>query len=161
MAKRTIGVNDRYEYPADKSPAYKAPGIYKVTQDIQNPNYDKRSNDFHRQEVIKAGTKVLLTDNRCRDYVSEGDRFFTHGCRVSKLNDRAYDRIDSTFYCYEDLMAHIEPVEGVGTEDYLTNLKHQNGYSADPEYILMRLLNTGVITREQVEVAVKQNDEDE
>lgn len=160
MAK--ICVNDRYEYPAGKTPAYKVPGVYKLTKDIPNPNSDGRSKRWQRQGTIPAGRKFLLRDNRRRDYMSEVEGgppiIMVDGCEISLMRGYSYDTMDPTFYAYEDMMAALEPIEEVETEDYLTNLKHQHGYAADPADIVARLLINGVITREQVEEAIQQND---
>jgi hypothetical protein len=155
MAKRTIGVNDRCDI--DTSNIARLPaGIYTVSKDIQNPNYDKRSDDFDAQEVIKAGTKVLVKD---RNYVDMENEVRPYGSKVSKLNGKSYDCFEPGYYAYEALMAALEPVAEVGTEAYLENLEHQNGYSACADWVLQRLLNNGTVTRAQVEAAVQANNE--
>ena len=154
MAKRTIGVHDRCEINVSSIARLPA-GIYRVTKDIQNPNYDKRSDDFDAQPVIKAGTKVLVKD---RNYVDTENEVRPYGSKVSKLGSQGYNCFEPGYYAYEALMAALEPVTEVGTEDYLTNLEHQHGYSACAEWILQRLLNEGTVTRQQVEAAVAAND---
>lgn len=52
MAKRTVGVHDVYSYPEGQKAAYVAPGVYVVKEDVENPNYDKRSKDFASQPVM-------------------------------------------------------------------------------------------------------------
>jgi len=153
MAKRTHGVYDRCEYDIRTVTRLPA-GVYAVSKDIENPNFDKRSDDFNRLPVIKAGTKVLVKD---RDVVSVDDAIVSTGSKVSKLGDRASHCIEVGYFCYEPLMAALVPVT-VGTEDYLTNLEHQHGYSACAEWILQRMLNEGTVTRAQVEAAVAAND---
>jgi hypothetical protein len=161
MAKRIVKVDDVYEYRDGQKAAYIAPGLYVVKQDVANPNYDKRSKDFIRQPVIKAGTKVLVCDNRHRDYINEVDGgpplVITNGCRITKMFGKTYDAFKPGAYAYEALVANLLPMDIMSTGDYLTNLKHQHGYAADPEDIVTRLLNSGVITREQVEKAVQDN----
>jgi hypothetical protein len=163
MAKRT-GVNEWYTYPAGQNPSHKPAGVYKLTKDIANPNADGRSGRWQRQGTIKAGQKFLLTDNCRRDYGNEvegGPRIIVvDGCCITKVNSKNYDQIDRTFFCYEDLLAALEPVTNVNTEDYLSNLKRQHGYAADPEAIITRMLQEGTITREQVENAVQTNEND-
>jgi hypothetical protein len=46
------------------------------------------------------------------------------------------------------------------TVDYLSNLKLRNGYAGDPEAILTRLLDSGWLTRGQVEWATAANKDD-
>ena len=153
MAKRTHGVYDRCEYDIRTVTRLPA-GLYTVSKDIENPNFDKRSSDFNRLPVIEAGTRVLVKD---RDVVSVDDTIVSTGSKVSKLGDRASHCIEVGYFCYEPLMAALVPVEQVGTEDYLTNLEHQHGYSACAEWVLQRLLINSIVTREQVEAAVAAN----
>lgn len=157
MAKRTHAVNDRCDYDITKVTRLPA-GVYTVSKDIENPNYDKRSDDFNRQPIIKAGTKVLVKDRNYRDTEGQSQPM---GSVVSKLSGKSYARIEPDYFCYEPLMAALVRVEQTTVEEYLTDLENQNGYSACPEWVLQRLLKEGTVTRQQVEAAVAANDRQE
>jgi hypothetical protein len=148
-------VDDRFQYNPSKVARVPA-GIYEVSKDIENPNYDKRSTDFHRLPVIKAGTKVLVTD---RNHVDMEHIVQPIGSRISKLNGKSSACFEAHHHCYKNLVAALVPVTEPKTEDYLKNLEHQHGYSACAEWVLQRLLNEGTVTRAQVEAAVKANAE--
>ena len=154
MAKRTHGVYDRCEYDI-RNIASLPNGVYTVSKDIENPNYDKRSEDFNRQPVIEAGTKVLVRNRTYED--SEGNRK-PFGCRISKLGSRSFNYFEPDYFAYEPLMAALVPVEVLDTDEYLENQRNLNGYSASSDAILQRLLINGIVTREQVEAAIADND---
>jgi hypothetical protein len=154
MAKRTIGVHDRCDIDI-RNIARLPAGVYEVSKDIENPNYDRRSDDFDSQEVIKAGTRVLVKDRNYRDTENE---VRPYGSKVSKLGSKSYDCFEPGHYCYEALMAALVPVEVLDTDEYLESQRNINGYAASSDSILQRLLINGIVTREQVEAAIAAND---
>lgn len=160
MAKRTVGVHDRYEYPAHVEPSCPSPGVYVLSKDVENPNFDKRSTEWHKRPVFKAGTKVTIVKNwrTNYDFTSDSDTRVQYGCRIGGLNDRypLIHCIQPGNFAYEPLVDALVAVNP-NDEEYLAHIANEHGSDADTDLVLLRLMKQGVVTREQIEAAIIAN----